>query len=386
MLFLQGEGKKSIFYNNFVKSEKAIQAEVSHPCRELAGEFHFTVVSFPDFQEDIGIYFNNIEADIRNTIAEWEEKGFSDEDLTMVKTEMEAQSIDMKSSIASKASTISSWEWLGKGMHNISSELERYNSVTREDVMRVFNKYIKNKKAVINTVRPKSPFVEKLDSMVSINPNISLILAEDPQYVGLEYNRPEDSFNRSIQPKPAPAKASVVPNYYKEIFDNGLKLIGTQSSELPKIYMRLRIEGGGLLVDEKLSGLAALTADMMNESTTKYTSEEVSVELQKLGSSISFSADEEGTTMYIESLTKNLDATLAIAEEKLLRPAFNNDDFKRVKKQTLEGMEAMKKNAQYLAFAYFSNQLSGETPFGRVTTDKSIKKIGLSCCSRCIHK
>ena len=214
--------------------------------------------------------------------------------------------------------------------------------------------------------------------MVSINPNISLILAEDPQYVGLEYNRPEDSFNRSIQPKPAPAKASVVPNYYKEIFDNGLKLIGTQSSELPKIYMRLRIEGGGLLVDEKLSGLAALTADMMNESTTKYTSEEVSVELQKLGSSISFSADEEGTTMYIESLTKNLDATLAIAEEKLLRPAFNNDDFKRVKKQTLEGMEAMKKNAQYLAFAYFSNQLSGETPFGRVTTDKSIKKIGLS--------
>ena len=72
---------------------------------------------------------------------------------------MEAQSIDMKSSIASKASTISSWEWLGKGMHNISSELERYNSVTREDVMRVFNKYIKNKKAVINTVRPKSPFV-----------------------------------------------------------------------------------------------------------------------------------------------------------------------------------------------------------------------------------
>ena len=351
---------------------------MSHPCRELAGEFHFTVVSFPDFQEDIGIDFNNIEADIRNTIAEWEEKGFSDEDLTMVKTEMEAQSIDMKSSIASKASTISSWEWLGKGMHNISSELERYNSVTREDVMRVFNKYIKNKKAVINTVRAKSPFVEKFDSMVSINPNISLILAEDPQYVGLEYNRAEDSFNRSIQPKPAPAKASVVPNYYKEIFDNGLKLIGTQSSELPKIYMRLRIEGGGLLVDEKLSGLAALTADIMNESTTKYTSEEVSVELQKLGSSISFSADEEGTTMYIESLTKNLDATLAIAEEKLLRPAFNNDDFKRVKKQTLEGMEAMKKNAQYLAFAYFSNQLSGETPFGRVTTDKSIKKIGLS--------
>ena len=375
---LMGEGKKSIFYKNFVKSEKASQAGVRHPCREIAGEFQFQVLSFPDWQEDIGIYFNNIEADIRNTIVEWEEKGFTDEDLAMVKTGMESQSINMKMSIASKASTISSWEWLGRGKYNISSELERYNNVTRKDVMRVFNKYIKNRKAVICQVRPKSPFVEKLDSMISMNPNSNLILEEDPQYVGLTYNRPEDSFDRNIQPKAAPAKAAVVPNYYKETFENGLKIIGTESSELPKVYMRLKIEGGGLLVDKKLTGLAELTANMMSESTSKYTSEEISVELQKLGSSISFSASAEGTIMYIESLTKNIDATLTIAEEKLLRPAFNNDDFKRVKKQTLEGIEANKKNAQYLGFTYFGNQLFGETPFGRVTTEKSIKKIKLS--------
>ncbi len=375
---LMGEGKKSIFYQNFVKSEKAIQAGVSHPCRELSGEFHFTVLSFPDWQEDIGIYFNNIEADIRNTIAEWENRGFSDEDLAMVKAEMESQLIDKKTSISSKASSISSWEWLGKGKYNISSELERYNSVTRDDVMRVFKKYIKNKKAVINQVRPKSPFVEKLDTMISVNPNIDLILKEEPQYLGLKYNRPEDLFDRSIQPLPAPAKPSVVPEYYKNKFDNGLKIIGTKSSEIPKIYMRLRIDGGRLLEGKKLTGLASITADMMNESTKKYSAEEISVELQKIGSTISFSSDEDGTTMYIESLTKNIDATLALAEEKLFNPAFNKEDFKRVKKQSLEGMEAMKKNGQYLGFTYFRNQLFGETPYGRVTNKKSIKKIKLS--------
>ncbi len=375
---LMGDGKKSIFYKNFIKSEKAMQASVSHPCREIAGEFHFTTVTFPDWQEDIGIYFNNIEADIRNTIAEWEEKGFSDEDLAMVKTEIISQMIDMKSSIASKASSISSWEWLGRGKYNISSELERYNNVTREDVMRVFNKYIKNRKAVINQIRPKSPFVEKLDSLISINPNANLILKEDPQYVGLEYNRPEDSFDRNIQPKAAKPKPTQVPNYYKEDFSNGLKIIGTKSSELPKVYMRLRINGGGLLVNKKLTGLAELTADMMNESTSKHSSEEISVELQKLGSSVSFSADEDGTTMYISSLTKNIDATLEIAKEKLLNPAFNKGDFNRVKKQTIEGLESMKKNGQYLGFSYFGNQLFGNTPFGRITTEKTIKKIKLS--------
>ena len=54
---LMGDGKKSIFYKNFVKSEKAIEASVYHPCREISGEFWFQVVSFPDWQEDIGIYF-----------------------------------------------------------------------------------------------------------------------------------------------------------------------------------------------------------------------------------------------------------------------------------------------------------------------------------------
>ncbi|MAU35805.1 MAG: peptidase M16 [Flavobacteriales bacterium] len=375
---LMGQSKKSIFYKNFVKSEKAIQASVNHRSRELSGEFHFTVLSFPDWQEDIGIYFNNIESDIRNTIADWEANGFSDEDLSMVKKEIETDIIDKKRSVSSKATAISTWEWLGRGKYNISSELDRYNSVTREDVMRVFKKYIKGKKAVINQVRPKSPFVDKLDSMISVNPNIDLILKEDPQYVGLKYNKPNDNFDRKVQPKAGPAKPSVIPDYYKENFENGLKLIGTKSSEIPKIYMRLRIKGGDMLVDKKISGLAELTADMMNESTVNYSSEEISVALQKLGSTVSFSADDDGTTMYIESLTSNIDATLAIAEEKLFRPKFEHDDFKRVKKQTIEVMEAMKKNTQSLGFAYFRNQIFGDTPFGRVTTEKSIKKIKLS--------
>ena len=51
--------------------------------------------------------------------------------------------LDMKGSVASKATTISRWEWLGRGKYNISSEIKRYKEVTREDVIRVFNKYIK---------------------------------------------------------------------------------------------------------------------------------------------------------------------------------------------------------------------------------------------------
>jgi zinc protease len=344
-----GDGNNSLFYKNFIKSEKAMQASVYHPCRELAGEFHFTVLTFPDWQEDPGIYFNNIEADIRNTIAEWEEKGFTDDELAMVKTEMETQMISQKTSISSKASAISSMEWLGRGKYNISDNIKKYNDVTREDVMRVFNKYIKNRKAVFLTVRPKSPFVKELDSIISVNPNANLILKEDPQYENLVYKRPEDGFERSVQPKAGIPKAPKVPEYYKTSFENGLKVIGTQTSETPKVYLRLTLRGGALLEEAKKVGLASFTADMMNESTQTKDSEAISVALRSLGSSISFSSSGTETFMYIETMTKNLDATLVLAKEKLLNPAFNSEEFKIVKKTNRRRFRVYEKERSILS-------------------------------------
>ena len=375
---LMGEGKKSIFYKNFVKSEKAIQASVSHPCRELSGEFHFTVLTFPDWQEDQGIYFNNIEADIRNTIAEWEEKGFSDEDLEMVKAEMISQSVDMKTSLSSKASMISQWEWLGSGKYNVSSEIDRYKNVSRADVMRVFNKYIKNRKAVINQVRPKSPFVKELDSLISRNPNADLILKEDPQYDNLIYNKANSEFDaccRHTQPEPAAPKTPKIPEFYKENFSNGLKTIFSQTNEIPKVYMRLKINGGSLLEDSKKTGVANLTAQMMNESTKNKSSEDISVELQKLGSTVSFSSEDDMTTLFIECLTENFSQTIDIVEEKLFSPAFNDDDYKRIKKTNIQGLESMKKNSQYLASTAMGKVLFGNSPYGNSMSEKNIKKI-----------
>ena len=45
----------------------------------------------------------------------------------------------------------------------------------------------------------------------------------------------------------------------------------------------------------------------------------------------------------LKVMTKNLDATLMLAKEKLFEPAFTDEDFKRVKKQNIEGLESRKR-------------------------------------------
>ena len=95
-----------------------------------------------DFYENPGIFFNGVEGKIRSTLDEFIEKGFTDAELAMVKNEIVSQTIDFKTSVSMKSTMISRWEWLGKGNYNMSSEVKRYTDVTREDVIRVYNKYM----------------------------------------------------------------------------------------------------------------------------------------------------------------------------------------------------------------------------------------------------
>ena len=375
---LMGDGNSSIFYKNFVKTEKAIQAGVQHPCRELSGEFQFIVLSYPKWGEDERLYFNKIESQIRSTILEWEEKGFTDEELSTVKTKIESEILNSKLSLSSKVSSISSWEWLGKGKYNITSEMRRYNNVTREDVIRVYKQYIKNRNAVIMNVSPKNPFSDEELVLESFNPNSNLILKEDPQYKGLVYNKAESEYDiccRAEQPEPKAPKATKVPDYYTSEFKNGIKIIGTEYSEVPKVFLQIKIDGGNYLDEKKRFGLSRLTAELMNKSTKNFNSEEMEKSLSKLGSEITFSSSGNTTTIFVSSLTKKVDETLNLLEEKLFNPGFNEEDLKTLKKQQIEFLNSQEKSSEYIASKNFKKILFGETSDGYSATENTIKKI-----------
>ncbi len=99
---------------------------------------------------------------------------------------------------------------------------------------------------------------------------------------------------------------------------------------------------------------------MLNESTKNYSTEAMSMALEKLGSQIYFSGGEQYLEVYVASLTKNLPATLALLEEKLLNPAFTDSDFQRLQQQTLQGLQNAQKNAGYLAQQAYSKLMFGE--------------------------
>jgi zinc protease len=374
---MMGSGNNSIFYKNFVKSKIAIQAGVSHQSNELGGEFSFQIFAYPPEDFNLEKLFTDVDAKVKETIDEFEKTGITDDALLRAKADIETSYYGQLSSVFGKSSVISEWERLLGKPSSITDEIERYNKVTKEDIARVFTKYIKGAgAAVLNTY----PIFNNKDSVKSINPYADMKFGPDPEYTGLAYAPNPDNVDRKVRPEAGAVKPVKTPDYFSSKLANGMGVIGTKNTESPNVTLFFNMDGGSMVLPPDLlkkMGVAELTASLMNEGTKNYTTEQISAELEKLGSSIGFSANKKSTTISVECLKKNLDATLKILEEKLLNPGFNAEDFKLAKKQYRESVKSEATQPNSMAEKAFNFALYGNTILGTDPTIKSIDNIEL---------
>jgi zinc protease len=364
-----GGGKNSLFYKNLVKTQLAVQANASHPATELAGQLAMVVLPFP------GKSLDSTEAVVRRTMAEFERRGATDDDISQFTATREADLINGLASVSGKVSQLAAFQTYLGNPNYLPQELKRYKSVTKADVMRVYNQYIKGKNAVILTVYPKGKpeIVAKPDNYTVSTANYK---APDYGYNGLTYTKPKDTFERGTKPGPGPNPALKVPPFWNDKLPNGIQVIGARNDEIPAITMLFTIKGGHLLEanDPSKAGVAQLTA------TQNYSNEQLNTKLEKLGSSIDIRANTEEITISVESLMKNLDSTLALVEEKLLRPKFAQDDFDRLKKQQLELINNQSTQPVVIANKAYSKLLYGSDNIRSVPlsgTSKTVETITL---------
>lgn len=359
-----GGGRNSVFYQRLVKNKFALSASVGNPCQELAGEFQFQVAPNPRNVYDLapGVLQTMVYDSIKSIINGFDVmRDVDDADLIRIKASFESSFINTLESVRGKAATLTNWERLLGKTYNLQDEIDRYQKVTKADLKRVFEKYIKNRGALVTLVYGAANDESKTKSE---NPWPGEVdMESEKQYVGLSYTEPPSTFDRSVRPVPTPAKPANIPQYTTDRTNNGIQVIHTLNNEIPKVTMFFSIKGGQLLeaYNPKLLGLASFTAGMMNEGTQLRTSEQIDAALETLGSNIYFSSGGASTTITVTSLTKNIDQTLAILEEMLYKPAFKEEDFDRLKDQWEQSLRNADKNAGVLAGKAFDVLMYGES-------------------------
>ena len=370
-----GQGKNSILYQQLTKKQLTLQASASQSNSELAGEFQFTFVPMA------GKTLADMEALFRASLDSFEKRGVTDEDIAKFKGTIESQTINNLQAVAGKVSQLAAYQYMFGNPNKLSEELRQYTSVTKEDVLRVYNQYIKGKGAVVLSVAPKGQeaVIAKADNYTI---DTTGYVRPDYGYAGLKYVKGKDNFDRKKMPGNGPNPTVKVPKFWKKDLPNGAKVIGTENNEIPMVTLTVTMPGGHMASAGDLSkaGLASFAARMLNEDTKNYSAEQMAAELQKLGSSISIGSGKDDLTFYVQTLKKNLDKTLALLEERMMNPRFTEDAFNRIKKQSMEAFKQQKAqpaavaNAVFAKLNYGPNHIFGIPEGG---TEETVKNITL---------
>ncbi|HSU29217.1 MAG TPA: pitrilysin family protein, partial [Chitinophagaceae bacterium] len=332
-----GVGRNSVLFQQLVKKQLALQANASSSLSELAGEFTFTIVPLP------GKNLQQMEALFRSSLDSFEARGITDDDIAKFKGQLESQQINGLQSVQGKGSQLAAFQTFSGNPNKIADLIAMYTSVTKESVMAAYNNYIKGKHAVIMSVLPKGQ-----EKLIAAADNYTIdsnhYVRPDYGYAGLKYTKALDKFDRSKHPGNGANPIVKVPKFWRKDFPNGIKMIGSEMTEIPTVTIAITIPGGHLLQanDTSKLGLASFFASMMGEDTKNYTAEQMSVALQKLGASVTVNSDVDGINYNVQALKKNLGPTLALLEERMFNPKFTEDAFKRNQKRINEGFKQAK--------------------------------------------
>lgn len=376
------DGRNSVFYKEIIEKQKlAPAANAYNYSAEIAGQFQLTVRANP------GTPLNDVYDAIMKALENFEQNGVSDNDLKRIKAGQETGFYNSISTNLNKARQLGFYNEYAGDPGFVTQDIANILAVTEEDVIRVYNKYIKDQHAVILSVVPQSQPELILDGSEEAFIKEEQVVRGKEKQFDMKYgqeNKPfiktETEYDRS-EPALGELPLLTIPTVWTNDLSNGTKLYGIENSELPLVQFYLRIDGGQLLDKEGKKGTASLVANLMNEGTKTKTPAELEEAVDLLGSSISISAGLESISISGNSLSRNLEKTLNLVNEILTEPRWDNEAFEIAKTRRLASIQQVKGNPQSLAFNALNKRLYGDnhpsaTPLGG--TAASVESITIS--------
>lgn len=344
---------------------------------EIAGEMSLIVRAFPNTD------LNEVHSAVFEAFERFEEEGFTDSDLDRIKAGIETQFYNGLSSVLGKAFNLAQYNIFAGDPGYINEDIQKTLAVTKEDVMRVYEQYIKGKDYIATSFVPMGQADLALDGSIPATV-VEEVIAEsgaDEQFElpeETEYERTPSSFDRSVEPPYGNSPELAVPEVWSFTLDNGIPVHGITNSELPIVQFELRIKGGLMLEDMEKIGVSNLLAEVMTRGTANKTPEELEEAIDELGASINIRSGRQAITISGNTLARNFEATMALVEEMLLEPRWDETEFSLARQSTLSTIAAQSADPNSIASNTFNSVVYGEdnilskNPIGTINTVESI--------------
>lgn len=344
-----------------VVEEKELAANVVMVSQnsEIAGEINLITRAYP------GTSLDEVNAAIEAAFARFERQGISDDDLTRIKAGIETRFYNGLSSVLGKAFQLAQYNIFAGDPGYINKELQRYLAVTRDDILRVYNQYIKNQPHIATSFVPKGQAKLALADSKPAQVVEEKIVAEGegesfPIPADTGYERTASRFDRGVEPPYGQLPQPVVPEVWHKEMANGLGLYGIENDELPLVEFELTLQGGLMLENPDKVGVSALLSTMLEKGTATKTAEELENAIDLLGAQITVYSGRQSITVSGTTLAKSYSETIELVKEMLLSPRWDEREFALAKQSTLSAIAQQSANPNSIADNQFYELLYGK--------------------------
>ena len=172
--------------------------------------------------------------------------------------------------------------------------------------------------------------------------------------------------DRSRLPEIGPDPVFTFPQAVRHTLGNGLPVRTVEHWTVPVVTFLMQIDGGAGADPHGREGLAALTADMVDEGTGSWGALDVAEALARIGATYDVDVGPDATVFTLTTLSRFVERGAALLADMLIRPRLARDDFDRVRQLRLNRLRQLKDLPPAVAERAFLRLMYGDHPYGHL--------------------
>lgn len=360
-------GKSSRLYNSLVYEQKIAQAAFSNnEGAAQPGLFYVAAIMAGGKTADDG------QKALLAEVARLRSAPPTDAELAEAKTELVAGEVRERETIDGRANALGSAIIFDNDLSKANTGIAELQAVTAADVQRVAAKYLTEDRMVVIRYLDESqrPAGEKPPAAKPAVP------VKSTKFTGKIWTlAPEGA--RQAPPSLGAAVQPTLPTPSEKVLANGLRVIVSRSSDLPLVSAELSVLSGASADPQGRAGASAMMAELLTEGTTTRSAVQIASQTEALGANLGAGSGWEASSVSLNVMPQNLQASMAIMADVALNPAFKQEELDRVRDQSIDGFKVALKNPSSVAGLVSAPVLYAGTPYGHVAggTPGSLPKL-----------
>ena len=185
--------------------------------------------------------------------------------------------------------------------------------------------------------------------------------------------------DRSRLPEPGPVRPFTFPAIDKSTLPNGLRIWSVTHAQVPVVSFILLVRRGAADDPPGKEGLAAMTADMLDEGTAQLSAIAVHEALGRIGAHFDTDIGSDAMLVSVSTLSRFADRGLMLLGDIVARPALTEDDFVRVRQLRLHRLKQMRDMPGAVADRAFLRLVYGDHPYGHapIGSEQTVARLTL---------